>query len=164
GDALEIAGKRVTVARAMRAYRDLRGQSRVQLDGITRGNAGIGLDDSVTVRKINCPRAEQITLAPTNVNPSPRDMRYIGSLLDGLPGREGDERPAALFGRRKAGFRVQKTRPQGPVVIGPPTELVVTEAQPEPERKLSYEDIGGLKPQVQRIREMIELPLRYPEV
>jgi transitional endoplasmic reticulum ATPase len=164
GDALEIAGKRVTVARAMRSHRELRGQSRVQLDGITRSNAGVGLDDAVTVRKIACPRAQQVTLAPTSVSPSARDMRYIGSLLDGLPVREGDEIRAALFGRRTAGFRVQRTQPPGPVVIGPPTELVMAEAQQEEARTLSYEDIGGLKPQVQRIREMIELPLRYPEV
>jgi transitional endoplasmic reticulum ATPase len=168
GDTLEITGKRQTIARAMRAYKDVRGQSRVQLDGIARANAGVGLDEFVSVRKRACARAQQVTVSPTSASPAERDMRYIGSLLDGLPVMEGDAMRAALFGRRTVGMRVVRTVPSGPVLIGPSTELVVAggegQQQEELGRALSYEDIGGLKPQVQRIREMIELPLRYPEV
>ena len=106
-------------------------------------------------------------LAPANVRPSERDLDYIGSLLDGLPVQEGNRIRATLFGSRWADFRVERTAPKGPVLINPTTQLVIGSPQQAEEvaaRSTSYEDIGGLKPQLQRIREMIELPLRYPEV
>ena len=165
GDIVEISGKRKTVAKAMPAYQELRSQSRIQLDGLTRENAGSGLDEFVGVRKINVRPAERIVLAPVNMTPAERDLKYIGSLLDGLPAVEGDCVRANLFGSRSANFRVETTTPKGPVIINPTTQLVIGKVREEEAgRKLSYEDVGGLKPQLQRIREMIELPLRYPEV
>jgi transitional endoplasmic reticulum ATPase len=165
GDTVEVAGKRKTVCKAMPAYREMRGQSRVQLDGLTRENAGAGLDEFVTVRKIACLAAQRVVITPVNVIPSERDLKYIGSLLDGLPVLEGDRIRATLFGSRWADFKVESTIPNGPVFINPPTELVFGKAKEEARAgAVSYEDIGGIKPQLQRIREMIELPLRYPEV
>jgi len=165
GDVLEVKGKRTTYCRAMIAYKQARGLSRVQLDGIARSNAGVGLDDSVTLRPRPCPPAERIVLAPVDARPTDQDLRYVGGLLDGLPVNEGDRIRAALFGSRTAGFRVIRTEPQGPVLIHRTTRLVIGEPEEEePAKEMSYEDIGGLKPQLQRIREMIELPLRYPEV
>lgn len=165
GDILEVAGKRKTYCKAMPAYKELRGQSRIQLDGITRENAGVGLDDSVMVRKSACRPAERVVLAPINITPSERDLDYIGNLLDGLPVVERDRIRVNLFGSRSASFRVEGTTPRGAALINPATVLVIGKPQEEGiARVLSYEDIGGLKPQLQRIREMIELPLRYPEV
>ena len=165
GDIIEIAGKRKTVCRAMPAYKEFRGQSRVQLDGISRENAGAKIDEFVTVRKVSHQPAGQVVIAPTGVTPKQRDLNYIGSLLDGLPVLEGDRIRATLFGSRSADFKVEKTTPKGPVIINPTTKLFVGRAREEQEvHTVSYEDIGGLKPQLQRIREMIELPLRYPEV
>ncbi len=165
GDAVEVLGKKRTVARAMPAYKDLRRQSRVQLDGLTRENAGAGLDELIQVRKAKCLPAEKIVLEPITVTPAERDMKYIGSLLDGLSVVEGDRIRASLFGSRSADFRVGGTTPKGAVIINPSTQLVIgKKRQEDSARTLSYEDIGGLKPQLQRIREMIELPLRYPEV
>lgn len=171
GDTVEVACKRSTVCKAMPAYKELRDQSRIQLDGLTRENAGAGLDEFVAVRKIACRSAERIVLTPVNVTPEDRDLKYIGRLVDGLPVLEGDRIRATLFGSRWADFKVQSTIPRGPVLINPPTELVIGKAETEPRtrapgdaRALAYEDIGGLKPQLHRIREMIELPLRYPEV
>jgi len=80
---------------------------------------------------------------------------------------EGDWIRAALFGSRHADFQVEATTPRGPVIINPTTLLVISKGkgeEAEKARPLSYEDIGGLKPQLHRVREMIELPLRYPEV
>ena len=154
GDMVEIAGKRTTVCKAMPAHKELRGQSRIQIDGLVRENAGAGLDEVVAVRKISCRPAERVVL-------------YIGSLLDGLPVQEGNRIRATLFGTRWADFRVVSTTPKGPVLINPTTQLIIGNPQQAEEvaaRSTSYEDIGGLKPQLQRIREMIELPLRYPEV
>ena len=165
GDIVEISGKRKTVCKAMPAYKELRGQCRVQLDGITRQNTGVGLDESVSIQKIGSRSAAKVTLAPLTITPGDRDLKYIGSLLDGLPVVEGDRIRATLFGTRSADFKVESTTPKGPVLINPTTQLMIGKVrEEEPGRVLSYEDIGGLKPQLQRIREMIELPLRYPEV
>ncbi len=166
GDIIEVAGKRKTVCRAMPAYKELRDRSRVQLDGISRENAGAGIDDSVTVRKLACRPAERVVLTPITITPADRDLKYIGSLLDGLPVLEGDRIRATLFGSRTADFKVEALTPKGPVLINPTTTLVIGKAgAPETRRvAVSYEDIGGLKPQLYRIREMIELPLRYPEL
>jgi transitional endoplasmic reticulum ATPase len=165
GDIVEISGKRKTVCKAMPAYKEIRGQSRIQLDGLIRENARAGLDESVMVRKTTCLPAKKIQLAPINITPAARDLKYIGSLLDGIPTTEGDRIRATLFGSRSADFKVESTTPKGPVLINPTTQLMIGKVrEEEPGRVLSYEDIGGLKPQLQRIREMIELPLRYPEV
>jgi transitional endoplasmic reticulum ATPase len=165
GDVLEVVGKRRTVCKAMPAYKDLRGHSRIQLDGISRQNARAGIDETVSVRKIGANPADRIVLSPVNVKPSERDLEYIGSLLDGLPVVEGDLVKATLFGSRSADFTVESVSPKEPVLINPTTQLVVGKSgEAKVGRTISYEDIGGLKPQLHRIREMIELPLRYPEV
>jgi transitional endoplasmic reticulum ATPase len=165
GDIVQVSGKRNTVCKAMPAYKEIRGQSRIQLDGISRENAGAGLDELVTIRKTPCQPAGRVVLAPTDIIPADRDLKYIGSLLDGLPVQEGNRIRATLFGARSADFRVEATTPKGPVLINPTTQLVIGKAREEEAiHAVSYEDIGGLKPQLQRIREMIELPLRYPEV
>ena len=165
GDVVEVTGKRTTVCKAMPAYKEIRGQSRIQLDGLSRQNAKVGMDEHVTVRKISSRPAERLVLIPTNVTPTDRDLEYIGSLLDGLPVMKEDHVRATLFGSRFADFKVDSTVPKDPVMINPTTELVIGKTQEgEISGTLSYEDIGGRKPQLHRIREMIELPLRYPEV
>jgi transitional endoplasmic reticulum ATPase len=166
GDTVEVSGKRKTVCKAMLAHKEMRGQSRIQLDGLVRENAGAALDEFVQVRKVACRPAASVVLAPVNLTPSERDLDYIGSLLDGLPVLEGNRIRATLFGSRWADFKVESTTPKGPVLINPTTHLVIGKQEPRAEGggEISYEDIGGLKPQLQRIREMIELPLRYPEV
>jgi transitional endoplasmic reticulum ATPase len=165
GDIVEIAGKRRTVCKVMPLHTEFRGKSCVQMDGVSRENAGAGLDEFTTLRRVACRSADRVTLAPVNVAPSERDLDYIGGLLDGLPVVEGDRVRATLFGSRWVDFKVQSTRPRGPVLIGPNTQLTIGEALSEKvARSVSYEDVGGLKPQLRRIREMIELPLRHPEI
>jgi transitional endoplasmic reticulum ATPase len=168
GDLVEVMGKRRTVCKAMPAYKELRGQSRIQLDGLSRENAGAARDEFVQVCKVAVRSAERVVLAPINITPTDRDLQYIGSLLDGVPVMEGDRLRATLFGSRWADFRVDGLSPKGPVLINPATTLVIGKPRAEeshrPATSVSYEDIGGLKPQLQRIREMIELPLRYPEL
>jgi len=165
GDILEVEGKRKSVCKIMLAYKELRGQSRVQLDGLSRENVGAGVDDFVRVRRVDCRPADCLRIVPVNIVPAERDLKYIGSLLDGLPVLQGDRIRATLFGSRSADFRVETTTPKGPVLINPTTKLVIGKGDvKEAVRSVSFEDIGGLKHQLQRIREMIELPLRYPEV
>ncbi len=165
GEIVEVTGKRCTACKAMPAYKEHRGQSRILMDGLSRENASTGLDEFVLASKVASAPAERVVIAPTTITPADRDLNYIGRLLDGLPVVEGDRIRATLFGSRHADFKVETTTPRGPVVINPATLLVIGKAKEEDEtRALSYEDIGGLKRELQRVREMIELPLRYPEV
>lgn len=170
GDIVEIVGKRRTVCKVMPAYKDVRGAARVQLDGLSRGNAGVALDDIVSVQKVLAQPAQRIVLSPTAPGLSDRDLEYIGTRLDGLPVVEGDRIRGTLVGSRSLDFLVRETSPGGPVLIASQTLLTVGPAHTEPRTQpaarptFSYEDIGGLKREVQRVREIIELPLRFPEV
>jgi len=169
GEIVVIEGKRRTPAKAMPLFLEDRGKGVAQIDGITRENAQIGLDEKVTIQKTSQRPASRITLSPiTSVGSfeKEKDAKYIGSLMEGLPLTVGDKVRATLFGTRSCDFKVLDTIPDGIVAIGP-TTLIRMEIKGQPERKgtrISYEDIGGLQPQIQRIREMIELPLKYPEV
>ena len=172
GDIVELSGKRKTVAKAMPAYKEHRGMARAHLDGVTRENAGVALDQMVGLRKILPRAAERVVITPLDIVPTDRDLHYIGGLVDGLAVVTGDRIRAALFGARSADFKVAGTVPPGPVVIRPTTTLEIgrpqeakdKDKQNEPAKTLSYENIGGLKRELHRIREIIELPLRYPEV
>jgi transitional endoplasmic reticulum ATPase len=169
GEIVVIEGRRKTPAKAMPLFLEDRGKGVVQIDGISRENAQIGLDEKVKIQKVSHKPASKITLSPMTFMGSfqkEKDMKYIGSLMEGLPLTAGDKVRASLFGARSCDFEVLDTIPDGIVVIGP-TTLVRMEIKGVPETKgtrISYEDIGGLQPQIQRIREMIELPLKYPEV
>ncbi len=169
GDIVHLEGKKKTVAKVMPAYMEERGKKIIQIDGIVRENAEIGLDEKATVQKVEARSATKITLAPLTVSTlrGDRDTRYIGRLLEGLPLVAGDRVRANLFGTRSCDFKVLDTHPKGAVLIQPTTLIrIKAEGIPEKRRglKVSYEDIGGLNRQVQRIRELIELPLKYPEV
>lgn len=169
GDIIEIEGKRKTPAKAMPCYAENRGKKIIQMDGISRENAQIGLDEKVQIRKIDCKPANKITLSPLTISSllqRDKDTRYISSLIEGLPVTSGDRVRATFFGSRSCDFKVLDTIPDDVVLIGP-TTLIRIETKKSVESKpakVSYEDIGGLSTQIQRIREMIELPLKYPQV
>ncbi len=168
GDFVEIHGKSAAVAKVLPAHPALRGQSRIALDGLTRENAQAALDDTVEVLRVLALPAERVEILPLGPEPARRDLDYIGRLLDGLVLREGARLRATVFGSRSAEFRVTRTTPRGNVVLHPLTQLTVlpkaATSAGAAERQLSYEDVGGLRPQLQRIREIIELPLRYPQM
>ena len=165
GDIVAIVGKRETVCKAMPAYKEQRGQSRVQIDGLSRENAGTALDQMVEIRNIAASPAQRVWLVPLTTAPRDRDLKYIGNLLDGSPVVVGDRIRATLFGTRSVDFKVTNTAPKGPVVINPITTMEVGRSEKSEEANaVSYEDIGGLRREIHRIREIVELPLRYPEV
>jgi len=169
GDIIEINGKRKTAAKIMPCYVEDRGKKIIQIDGISRENAQIGLDEKVSIQKINSQPAGKISLSPLTMSgllQKDSDTKYIGSLMEGLPVTAGDRIRATLFGSRSCDFKVLDTIPGGVVLINAAT-LIRMETKKQGEAKASkvaYEDIGGLGSQIQRIREMIELPLRYPQV
>ena len=165
GDIVSIAGSRSAVGKAMPAHKDSRGQSRVSMDGVLRETVGCGIDDLVEIQKTEALEAEQITLRPRKIRPIERDLDYIASLIDGLPVQKGSVIRAILFGSESIDFDVQSVVPEGTVMIAPNTKLVIEQCNAEQShRPPSYEDVGGAKAQLQRIREMIELPLKFPEV
>jgi len=169
GDIIEINGKRKTPAKCMPCYAEERGKKIIQIDGLLRENAQIGLDEKVRIHRINSKPAGKITLSPLTMSSllqKDSDTKYIGSLMEGLPVTSGDRIRATLFGSRSCDFKVVDTIPDGVVLISAAT-LIRMETKKQGETKatrVSYEDIGGLSSQIQRIREMIELPLRYPQV
>ncbi|MDY6910546.1 MAG: CDC48 family AAA ATPase [Thermodesulfobacteriota bacterium] len=165
GDVVAIAGKRETVAKVLPAYMEDRGQRLIRLDGIARENAQVGIDEKVAVARCDFQQAEKIVVAPLTLMRS-YDARYIGSLLEGLPLVEGDLVRARLIGSRTQDFKVVSTRPAGVVMIHSKTAIEVEQKREPGEGKprISYEDIGGLGKEIRRIREMIELPLKYPQI
>lgn len=165
GDIMKITGKRSTVGKAMPSHKESRGQSWVQIDGVIRESAGCSIDDLVEIEKTVCQDAIEVTIRPRKVKPIERDLDYIASLVDGLPVQKGSVIRAILFGNESIDFDVQEAAPNGPVLITPNTKLIIEQCATDTEhRSPSYEDVGGAKAQLQRIREMIELPLKFPEV
>jgi transitional endoplasmic reticulum ATPase len=169
GDIIQIEGKRKTAAKVMPAYPEDREKSLIQMDGLLRGNAQVSLDEKVTVQKTSFLPADKIVLNPLTLVRSmsrERDTRYIGSLLDGLALVEGDTIRANLFGTRSQDFTVISAVPKGVVLVHTRTKIEVREKAEAKARgfKISYEDIGGLGKELHRVREMIELPLKYPQI
>jgi transitional endoplasmic reticulum ATPase len=169
GDIVQIKGKKQTVAKAMPSYPEDRGKEIIQIDGITRENAQAGLGEKVQIEKIGFENASTVVLAPVTSSKafiSEKDRKYLGRLLEGLPVTIGDKVRATFLGSRYQEFSVVDTNPKGVVLIGPLSNIKVKgEATVQKEKTgVTYEDIGGLQREIQRIREMIELPLKYPEL
>ncbi|MGD0896366.1 MAG: CDC48 family AAA ATPase [Thermoguttaceae bacterium] len=167
GDMLEVEGKRRTVCRAMPTFKEHRRMEHLQIDGVIRENAGVGLGEMAVVRRASVKPAEELVLLSQGAAPQGRDLKYIGGLLDGLPATAGDRVRVTLFGNRRADFLVKSTSPAGPVTVMSDTLLKLQSGEAQPATAaapLSYEDIGGLRRQLDRVREIVELPLRYPEL
>jgi len=165
GDVVTVKGKRETVAKLFPAYIEDRGKGLIRLDGIIRKNAEVGIDEKITINKTDFSPAQKIVVSPLTPMSS-QDARYIGSLLEGLPLIKGDMVRARLFGTQTQDFKVNSTIPAGAVIINPQTVIKIQGGKKAGEAKArtSYEDVGGLDREIQRIREMIELPLRHPRV
>ncbi len=170
GDIIQIMGKKRTVAKIMPSYPENRGKNLIQIDGIIRNNSFVGIGDCVSVRKIDVVDAEKVTLAPLEQDQSWRGgekpLEHVRNLLDGLPLVEGDQIRLTLLGS-SVSFIVVRIKPNGAAaILHSTTEIVIREKTAETGRRFgsTYDDVGGLSEQIQRTREMIELPLRHPEV
>jgi len=167
GDVIEVTSTQTTVARVMPAHVELRGKRSIQIDGIARANAGASLGGQVKVRLTAAKSARTIVLAPTDAPARAArglEGRYLTRLLDGLPMVPGDRVRVNPFGTQVRNFVVVKATPPGPVIAAP-TTVITCEGGTAPRREaVTYEDIGGLHKEMRRVREIIELPLKYPEV
>ncbi|MEM2082699.1 MAG: CDC48 family AAA ATPase [Candidatus Bathyarchaeia archaeon] len=168
GDFVEIRSKRSTVAIAWPAYAEDQGKGLIRMDGLLRRNAGVALNEYITVRKAMVKAAQSITFAPTDVrlNVDEEFIRFVKRRFMDMPFVEGDMTLLSIFGSAVP-LIVVRTRPRGPVRVTEATNVQVL-SEPTHEKKgipvITYEDIGGLHDEIQRIREMVELPLRHPEL
>jgi len=169
GDIVEIKGKRTTAAVVWPAYPEDAGKNIIRMDGITRKNAGVSINEYVSVRKAVVKEAQSVTIAPVNVTIPGVDQsfyEFVKNRILEAPVVAGDTIQVSIFGSA-VHFRVTKTIPHGIVVITSRTNVQVL-SEPVPEKtgllRVTYEDIGGLKEAIQKIREMVELPLRHPEL
>jgi len=163
GDTVAIAGKRTTVARVMPAHAAQRRQKLIQMDGLVRVNAGAGLDEQVALSPAAVSLARSVTLKEIGGRARPAEGATLARLLDGIPMVNGDRVRAILGGMQAREFTVEAADPAGSVIIGPGTAVRCVGGG-EPSNAVTYEDVGGLRKEVRRIREMIELPLKHPEV
>jgi transitional endoplasmic reticulum ATPase len=169
GDVLLITGRRATVARAAQAPASHCGQLLVLVDGTTRDNAQAGVDEWVTVKKVAFKPADSLLLAAVQAGhaaPTGEEIPHLRKLLSGVPVLPGDRLQVAFLGARPRAFTVEAAAPRGAVLVSADTSIAfkVPEVSAQRAWRVSYEDIGGLEREVALVREMVELPLRFPQL
>ncbi|HLE46859.1 MAG TPA: AAA family ATPase, partial [Candidatus Thermoplasmatota archaeon] len=175
GDIIEIRGSKVTAAVVWRSHPGDEGKGIIHIDNLTRKNCGVGIGDKVTIRRAQVKPAKVVTLAPAI---SEDQQIQFGEGIETLAKRGLLKRPIvegdivvvpniALFGNALP-FSIVSTTPKGIVLINEETKIIVREEAAPSEAMegphVSYEDIGGLQDELQNVREMIELPLKHPEL
>ena len=167
GDIVEIIGRRRTAAVAWPGYTEDRGRNIIRMDGWTRKNAGVSVGDKVVVRKADVKIANIVRLAPMSMTLTVDEnfKAYIKKRLIERPLVEGDVVQIPVLGQTIP-FIVVTTKPSDVVIVTEETQLFVLEKPVEVGRipKVTYEDIGDLEEAKQKIREMVELPLKHPEL
>lgn len=164
---VEIEGRNKTAAIALPAYSEDEGLQIIRMDGLLRKNAGVSLGEKVIVRKAEYKVAEMVKLAPQDhsISIDQSAILYIKNKLINRPIVENDlvQIPSLEYDIL---FKVVSTKPSGVVIVDMSTSIIVLEKPVSeiPRLKVTYEDIGGLKDVIDKVREMIELPLKYPEL
>ena len=168
GDVIEICGKRTTSAIAWPAYSEDQNRDLLRVDGFSRKNAGVAINEYVVVRPAKVKAALSLTLAPVDMrlNVDEDFTTFVRNRLMERTLVEGDTTLVMMLGHAIP-FTVTKTRPHGICKVTAETRLTILN-EPAPEGKglprTTYEDVGGLHEEMQRVREMVELPLRHPEL
>ncbi|MEM2620588.1 MAG: CDC48 family AAA ATPase [Thermofilaceae archaeon] len=167
GDAVEIEGRRKTVAVVWPGYAEDKGTWVIRMDGWTRKNAGVSLGEKVRVRKAEVKTAVMVKIAPTSMSLTVDEnfVSYVKKRLIDRPLMEGDIVQVLVIGQMIP-FTVVATKPGGAVLIAEQTHLVILEKPVEVGRipKVTYDDIGDLEEAKQKIRELVELPMKYPQL
>jgi transitional endoplasmic reticulum ATPase len=167
GDVIEITGKgKKSHARLWSGDGEDYGLGLIRVDGYTRNNIGVGIDDTVTIVPVQGQRATAMVLAPTEEINIPGLEEAFPEALEGMVLTKGDTLPLVIMGN-KIDFLVDATSPPGAAIVGPGTRFKLGSVKKPLNTgvpRITYEDIGGLRNEVQKIREMIELPLRHPEI
>lgn len=167
GDIVQIDGSKKTVAKVLRGAPEDANLGIIRMDGSTRRNAGVSLDERVAVKKVAAKNAEKITFSPTEQLRLQGGEEYLKQVLDGRAIAKGDTITLNVMGN-KIDLVVTSFSPSGEAVMICDTTEVKVSDKPAANKgdvpKVSYDDIGGLGDAVKKIREMVELPLRHPEL
>ncbi len=168
GDVVELIGKQSTAATVWPADPDDQWLGILRIDGQTRKNAGVRINEYVAIRKADAKTALNVTLVPveTGLKVDEDFSNFMKNRLKGFPIIEGDDVSVVVLGNQIV-FNVAKVKPKGVLKIDDDTSLTIL---PEPlvERTISstvtYDEIGGLKDEIRRLHEIVELPMRHPEI
>lgn len=174
GDIIEVSGERKTAAIVWRCRPEDANLGVIRVDGIIRKNAGVSLGDRVDIKKVETQPCQRLVLSP--VMAKQQKVRF-GPGIEGFARRGLNKRPVVAGDRifipgmtlfaEALPFAIVSTKPKGIVQVLPDTDIVIKEDAVDEEdqgdvQTISYEDIGGLGDQLQKVREMIELPLKHP--
>ncbi|MHA1348892.1 MAG: CDC48 family AAA ATPase [Candidatus Odinarchaeia archaeon] len=169
GDVIEIIGEKNTAAIAWPGYPEDRGKGIIRLDSATRRNAGVSLDDKVEIRKAQVEPAKRISFAPLEPIKITGAEEYLKRMLDGRVLTVGDYVELPTLSGKVLLTVISHTPKTDTVIITDTTQVEISD-KPAKELaigripRVSYEDIGGLEEEIKKIREMVELPLKYPEI
>jgi transitional endoplasmic reticulum ATPase len=167
GEVIEITGKRNTAVTAWPADEEEKEINVIRIDGQTRKNVGVGLNDLLAVKKIESKPARSVVLMPlgnSNIVVDKEFCEFVKNRLRGFPVNQGDEISVVILGN-PMDFQIERVTPHTIAKIEQSTKLsIMAEMAVEQKPRVTYEEIGGLKEQINRLREIVELPLRHPEV
>jgi transitional endoplasmic reticulum ATPase len=169
GDVIEIQGKKKAAAIVWPGFQQDNGYSIISIDGYIRGNLSSGIDEKVQIRKYVAEYAKKIVIQPTQPIRLVGGEQYLLRLLRGRAVFEGQTQQINVMGNSIT-FVIAKVLPKGIAIVSDETdiELKMEPYNPEEGKKevsdIHYEDIGGLARELQLVRELIELPMRHPEL
>ena len=168
GDVIEITGKKKAYAKVWPSQTVEYGRGLIRIDGFIRSSANVGIDERVNVRKVEAKQATSLTLYPTEPLRIVGAEGYLAQLMEGRVVSKGGVITINIMGRR-VDLMITKVEPKADVVIvNRGTQVQFTDKAPKQATgnipKVTYEDIGGLDREISRVREMIELPLKHPEL
>ena len=167
GDVLSLQGKKRTAALLWPGYPEDTGTGVIRLDGNTRRNAGVSIDDRIPLRIIQSAPAEGVVFAPTVPLRITGGEEYFRRYMEGRVLTRGDIVEISVMGRKIELMAVRVTPAKDAVVITDRTRIEISEKPAKEEKavpRVTYEDIGGLGPEIKKVREMIELPMKHPEL
>lgn len=166
GDIIEVMGSRSSCAVVWPTDEDEKFPDVIRIDGQTRKNVGASLNDIVKIKKASTKIAKSVVLLPVNdaVTVDKEFTDFVKNRLKGLPLAQGDEISVMILGN-SMDFKISKITPKHVVKIDRTTHLVIsTETATDRKVRVTYEEVGGLQKEVTAMREIVELPLRHPEL
>ena len=166
GDVIEISGRRSSCAIVWPADEDEKFPDIIKIDGQTRRNIAAALNDIVKIKKVTTKVAKSVVLMPVNdvVTVDKEFTDFVKNRLKGLPISQGDEISVMILGN-SMDFKINKVSPKSVVKIDRSTVLnILSETEVDRKIRVTYEEVGGLRTEIKAMREIVELPLRHPEL
>ncbi|HJM14633.1 MAG TPA: CDC48 family AAA ATPase [Candidatus Nitrosopelagicus sp.] len=166
GDTIMMSAKNTTCAIIWPSDEDEKYPDTIRIDGQTRKNLGVALNDLLEIKKVKTSQAKSVTLMPVNdiVTVDKEFTDFVKNRLKGMPLSQGDEISVMILGN-SMDFKIKKVSPKGIVKIERPTQLtILSESSGDKKSGITYEEVGGLRAEIKVMREIVELPLRHPEL